>query len=82
MNHVESTDLQCHLLDQVSHYARFELFFWHRLRSEFVLQQIQRLMGHHYTIVLDIGAGAGIFGRHFKKNFHAANMRLWSPFHI
>ena len=69
MNNAEAKDLEQHLLDQIANRARFEFFFWHRLRSEFILKQIQRLIGHDHPVVLDIGAGAGIFGRHFRKQF-------------
>ena len=61
-------ELEQHLAAQVSNLTRFENFFWHKLRSEYAISAIRRYVRPHPT-VLDIGAGAGVFGSHFQEAF-------------
>jgi SAM-dependent methyltransferase len=63
-----ASDLEQHLADQAGAGERFESFFWHRLRSAFALAVIARLAPLR-PVIVDVGAGAGIFGRHFQRRF-------------
>ena len=59
-------DLERHLVAQTSLLNGGASFFWHRLRSEYALDAIRRLARARPT-VLDVGAGAGIFGTHLRE---------------
>ncbi len=71
-------DLERHLVAQAGRLNRFEDFFWHRLRSEYALRAIRRYVDPNPT-VLDIGAGAGVFGSHFQKAFPGGRYAFVEP---
>ncbi len=75
----ESKDLRDHLSDQVNHLVTFESFFWHRIRSQFVINAIRKFYGQVRPTVLDIGAGAGIFAAHFRHQFPAGEYAFIEP---
>jgi SAM-dependent methyltransferase len=58
--------LETHLRDQAERNEFSERFFWHRLRSEFVVEAIRKHARSDAKVV-DIGAGAGIFGVHLSQ---------------
>ena len=62
---MEATQLQVHLADQNSQLNFFTKFFWHRFRSDSVIRYLRKYSGT--SSVVDIGAGAGVFGIHLKK---------------
>jgi hypothetical protein len=63
-----SSELERHLADQAGSEERFGAFFWHRLRSDYALDVISRFAPAS-PVIVDIGAGAGIFGTHFSRKF-------------
>jgi hypothetical protein len=74
---LDPQDLEKHLQDQVANQGRFFDFFWHVVRSRFVLQALQR---HGKTrSVADIGAGAGVFFKHYLDAFPGARYRFIEP---
>jgi hypothetical protein len=74
---LDPQDLEKHLQDQVAHQGRFFDFFWHVVRSRFVLQALRR---HQKTrSVVDIGAGAGVFFRHYLDAFPGARYCFIEP---
>lgn len=62
---MEKSQLQAHLADQNSQLDFFSNFFWHRIRSETVVRYLQKYAAE--TSILDIGAGAGVFGVHIQQ---------------
>ncbi len=74
---METTQLQVHLADQNSQLSHFTDFFWHRFRS---LTAIKLLKKYSATdSVLDIGAGAGIFGVHLQRQLSSAKYYFQEP---
>ncbi|MGZ3698103.1 MAG: class I SAM-dependent methyltransferase [Bdellovibrionota bacterium] len=70
--------LEAHLLHQKSQRATMELFFWARLRSRFAIKAIQRQLGDA-PVILDVGAGTGIFGAHLKEALPRAKYLFMEP---
>lgn len=67
-----------HLEAQAGDLAAARRFFWHRARSRFVLDALRRLAGARPT-VLDVGAGAGVFGDHFRARFPEGSYAFDEP---
>src|SRR5256885_1695139 len=61
------SELEEHLLDQWRRLEWMSHFFWHRLRSEWVLAEIKKNVGSAHPQILDIGAGVGVFPTHLRK---------------
>lgn len=76
MNH--AGDLEQHLGAQAAGLGQTERFFWHRLRSEYAMSAIRRYPGPQAT-VLDIGAGAGVFGTHLPQSLPQARYTFVEP---
>ena len=72
------TELEKHLRDQLEANKRFDRFFWHRLRSRFAFSAFRRFLDPSST-VLDVGAGAGIFGQHFRQGFPEGRYAFVEP---
>jgi len=73
-----SSELERHLADQAGSEAHFEGFFWHRLRSDYALDVIGRLAPSS-PVIVDVGAGAGIFGSHFARRFPGGTYGFIEP---
>jgi hypothetical protein len=73
-----SSELERHLADQAGSEERFEAFFWHRLRSDYALDVIARLAPAS-PLIVDVGAGAGIFGTHFSRKFPGGTYGFIEP---
>ncbi len=56
-------DLESHLEDQAEKADQFLDFFWHVIRSAFILRTLEEY--HRTKSVVDIGAGAGVFFKHY-----------------
>ena len=74
---MEATQLQVHLADQNSQLNFFTKFFWHRFRSESVIRYLRKYRGT--TSVVDIGAGAGVFGIHLRESLPSAQYFFIEP---
>jgi 2-polyprenyl-3-methyl-5-hydroxy-6-metoxy-1,4-benzoquinol methylase len=59
--------------------ATGERFFWHRIRAEYVLRALVASGFQPGHTVLDIGAGAGVFGRHFARRFPGGQYAFVEP---
>ena len=64
---METTQLEVHLADQERQLKFFSSFFWHRFRSDTVLRYLKKYEA--IESVLDIGAGAGVFGLHINEAY-------------
>ncbi len=56
-------DLESHLQDQADKADQFIDFFWHVIRSSFILQTLEKFK--KTNSVMDVGAGAGVFFKHY-----------------
>jgi SAM-dependent methyltransferase len=74
----EDAALHAHLAAQAEDLARARDFFWHRARSRFALEGLRELVGPRPT-VLDVGAGAGVFGDHFREAFPEGTYAFEEP---
>lgn len=60
--------LEEHLKNQTLNASEGIDFFWHKLRSRFVIKAIEKYFENGKTVnIADIGAGAGILGYHLNK---------------
>ena len=74
------SDLRHHLREQLSSGgATGERFFWHRIRAEYVLHALVKSGVGPNPTVLDVGAGAGVFGRYFSRRFPGGRYAFVEP---
>ena len=71
-------DLERNLSSQAADFERACGLFWHRLRSRFALDAIEAHAARP-PAVLDVGAGAGVFGAHFRERFPDGSYAFVEP---
>ena len=59
----KSQNLESHLEDQAEKADQFLDFFWHVIRSAFIFRTLKKY--NKTSSVMDIGAGAGVFFKHY-----------------
>lgn len=74
------TELELHLQEQSKKSAEGVHFFWHKLRSRYVINQLKKHFNNlDQVTLLDVGAGAGVFGVHIKQVFEQINYNFIEP---
>jgi SAM-dependent methyltransferase len=73
-----ASDLERHLVAQARELSVAKGFFWHRLRSDYALDAIERHAAGART-VLDVGAGAGVFGEHLRARLPGVRYAFAEP---
>ncbi len=70
-------NLETHLEDQALKADQFLNFFWHVTRSSYILQTLKKYK--KTKSVLDVGAGAGVFFKHYLSGFQKSQYYFIEP---
>ena len=70
-------NLETHLENQARNADQFVNFFWHVIRSAFILKTLKKY--NKTNSVVDVGAGAGVFFKHYLTEFPKSRYYFIEP---